>query len=117
IEICTSGLGDPEMWISVDGFEVIRVMNLHWRFRGNENLSVNEMPVQIFWDVHDWLFNSSGTTGHGLFIFKPGELEEECTCASVGDGCNGNDGGRHDLPPERPSKPEFCHVIYAWKFE
>lgn len=118
IEFSLSGLGDPEMWISVDGFEVIHVMNLHWRFRGNDNLTVNNMQVQLFWDVHDWLFSSSSTS-HGLFIFKPGALE--CTPDGFGDGryCDSDGGGRYDSPPqpERAATPEFFHVIYAWKFE
>uniref|UniRef100_A0A6N2L2B5 Kinesin motor domain-containing protein n=1 Tax=Salix viminalis TaxID=40686 RepID=A0A6N2L2B5_SALVM len=117
IEYSLSGLGDPEMGIAVDGFEVIRVMNLNWRFRGNENVKVNDVEVQIFWDVHDWLFSGSSTS-HGLFILKP--AAQEGGDDKVGDGrhCRGNDGGMYDSPKERSSStPEFFHVINAWKYE
>lgn len=84
---------DPEMWVSIDGVVAIRVMNLNWRFRGNETVMVNNLPVQILWDVHDWLFNGSG---HGLFIIKPGTLE------SSGEG-------------RSPSPEGCCHFLYAWR--
>ncbi|GKV37466.1 hypothetical protein SLEP1_g45493 [Rubroshorea leprosula] len=72
IENSLSGHDDPEMWISIDGTVAIRVMNLHWRFRGNETVLVSNTPIEIFWDVHDWLYSSAGDgPTHGLFIFKP----------------------------------------------
>lgn len=58
IENSLSGPGDPEMWISVEGAVVIRVLNLNWRFRGNETGMANNVPLQIFWDVvvhHPWI--------------------------------------------------------------
>ncbi|KAJ8765042.1 hypothetical protein K2173_010518 [Erythroxylum novogranatense] len=118
IEISSSGFGDPEMWISIDGFEVIHVMNLNWRFRGNESVTtINNVLVQIFWDVHDWLFSDTGT-GSGLFILQPGALE--CSSDSVrgGRNSNSNSGRSHDSALELPSNADqFFHIIYAWKFE
>ena len=113
IENSLSGPDDPEMWVSIVGTAVIRIMNLHWRFRGNEIVTVNQTPVQIFWDVHDWLYKSSGSS-HGLFIF-PGAPDSSVHCDSEGkgdDGCN-----IYDSPRESQSIPKFCHVLYAWKFE
>ncbi|KAI3869885.1 hypothetical protein MKW92_036820 [Papaver armeniacum] len=66
-------ISDPEMWISVDGIVVVHVTNLQWKFRGNETVIVNKLPVQVFWDVHDWLFGNP--CGHGMFIFRPGAPE------------------------------------------
>ncbi|XP_027172330.1 uncharacterized protein LOC113771986 [Coffea eugenioides] len=118
IESALSGPYDPEMWISVDGVESLRIPNLHWRFRGNETLLVDDVPVQIFWDVHDWLYNSN-ESGPGTFIFMQGTLECEFD----------NDYGRrnldHDAPsgencdlrPEELSCTEFCHFLYAWMTE
>ncbi|KAF4362364.1 hypothetical protein F8388_008248 [Cannabis sativa] len=121
IENSLSGPGDPEMWISVEGTVVIRVMNLNWRFRGNETIMVNSVPLEIFWDVHDWLF-SSPKTGHGigLFIFKLGTLEEEANPNVITDFdsryfcCNGS---KHDHVDSPKSTSEFCHFLYAWKVE
>ncbi|RDY07300.1 hypothetical protein CR513_08605, partial [Mucuna pruriens] len=76
IETSLSGPDDPEMWISIDGMLASRIMNLHWRFRGNEVVMVDNFPVQIFWDVHDWLFNNNDLgSGPAFFVFKPGFME------------------------------------------
>ncbi|KZV27609.1 hypothetical protein F511_11612 [Dorcoceras hygrometricum] len=92
IESALSGPYDPEMWISIDGIESIRITNLHWRFRGNDTIVVDDVNVEIFWDVHDWLYNGLGSGG-GMFIFRQGGEEEET------------------------SYWEFCHFLYAWKLE
>ncbi|KAB2033111.1 hypothetical protein ERO13_D05G385800v2 [Gossypium hirsutum] len=102
IENCLSDPDDPEMWVTIDGTTIIRVMNLHWRFRGNEIVTVNKTPIQIFWDVHDWLYNKSSSS-HGLFIFIPGEPDSNSIINSDDD-CNIN-------------IPKFCYVLYAWKTE
>ncbi|KAJ4725359.1 DUF868 family protein (DUF868) [Melia azedarach] len=97
IENSLLGPGDPEMWISIDGITTIRILNLHWRFRGNETISVNDTTLQIFWDVHDWLFNESSTS-YGLFIFNPTTISD----------------GSDDI---YDSGQGFCHILYAWKLE
>ncbi|EEF30206.1 conserved hypothetical protein [Ricinus communis] len=126
----SSGLGDPELWISIDSFEVTHVKNLHWRFRGNEKVIMNNVVIDIFWDVHDWLFGSpaSQTSGHGLFIFKPGELDyqpDSDTNRNRNTSRNGNNvlfedklGLGYDSSSEiwTPSSG-FFHVVYAWKLE
>ncbi|PSR95253.1 Elicitor peptide 2 like [Actinidia chinensis var. chinensis] len=105
IETSLSGPSDPEMWISVDGVLLIRVGNLHWRFRGNESVSVENQPVQIFWDVHDWLY-SDPNSGQGIFVFKHGESED-----------NGGGEGRSLCDEDCGDNKEFCHLLYAWKVE
>lgn len=114
IETSLSGPDDPEMWISIDGMLASRIMNLNWKFRGNEIVMVNNLPVQIFWDVHDWLFNDIGS-GPALFIFKPGFLEHtndpnsrEWTERSEGS-------SKYDLIEENPSTGSFFHFLYAWR--
>ncbi|MFQ6662166.1 hypothetical protein Gotur_030069 [Gossypium turneri] len=102
IENCQSDLDDPEMWVIIDDTTIIRVMNLHWRFRRNEIVTVNKTPVQVFWDVHDWLYNKFGSS-HGLFIFIPGEPDSNSIINSDDD-CNIN-------------VPKFCYILYAWKIE
>ncbi|KAF7827041.1 DUF868 family protein [Senna tora] len=90
----TSGSNkDPEMWVSIDGIVLIHVKNLQWKFRGNQTVMVDKQPIQVLWDVHDWLFSGSGS-GPGLFVFKPGpadqsESEKE---GSTQGGCESDDG-------------------------
>ncbi|MCD7446780.1 hypothetical protein HAX54_016873 [Datura stramonium] len=86
VESSTSGPREPEMWISIDGIVLIHIKNLQWKFRGNQTVLMNEQQVQVFWDVHSWLFSEPAGSSHGLFIFKPGvsELESDRDGSSVG---------------------------------
>ncbi|XWS69093.1 hypothetical protein CRYUN_Cryun04dG0149700 [Craigia yunnanensis] len=60
---------DPVLEIRVDGKLAIQIKHLQWKFRGNESIGVGKNGVEVFWDVHDWLFGSGPR--HGLFIFHP----------------------------------------------
>ncbi|KAK2378198.1 hypothetical protein QL285_078780 [Trifolium repens] len=116
IETSLSGPDDPEMWISIDGMLASRIMNLNWKFRGNEIVMVNNLPVQIFWDVHDWLFNDLGT-GPGLFIFKPGCLEHSNNsnskeCIEINE-----DSNKYDSIEDNLSTNGFFHFLYAWRID
>jgi kinesin family protein C2/C3 len=116
IETSLSGPDDPEMWISIDGMLASRIMNLNWKFRGNEIVMVNNLPVQIFWDVHDWLFNDLGT-GPGLFIFKPGCLEHSSNsnskeCIEINE-----DSNKYDSIEDNLSTNGFFHFLYAWRID
>ncbi|TKY57435.1 kinesin heavy chain [Spatholobus suberectus] len=114
IETSLSGPDDPEMWISIDGMLASRIMNLHWRFRGNEIVMVNNLPVQIFWDVHDWLFNDLGS-GPAFFVFKPGFLETISDSNSRECPKRNGDSSRHELLEENSSTKGYCHFLYAWR--
>lgn len=115
---------DPEMWISIDSTVLIRVMNLNWRFRGNEAVMVNNLPVQILWDVHDWLHGKPGSGRPGLFIFKTGP-SAECVSDDDHDPDDGkcsreSEGGSRygsASPQGCPSTPDFCHFLYAWRID
>uniref|UniRef100_A0A7N0TXT8 DUF868 family protein n=1 Tax=Kalanchoe fedtschenkoi TaxID=63787 RepID=A0A7N0TXT8_KALFE len=115
VESSTSWPRDPEMWISVDGIVLIHVKNLQWKFRGNQTISVGSQAVQVFWDVHDWLFKSPGT-GNGLFIFKPA-AEEEWEDAEVGSGSDGSGSRYHSTHSCAGRSSHFCLFLYAWKLE
>lgn len=60
---------DQEMEIRIDGHSAIHVKHLQWKFRGNESIFINKIRVEVFWDVHDWLFCPG--LRHALFVFKP----------------------------------------------
>ncbi|AEE75321.1 unnamed protein product [Arabidopsis thaliana] len=113
IETSLSGPSDPEMWITVDGVPAIRIMNLNWRFRGNEVVTVSDgVSLEIFWDVHDWLFEPSGSSS-GLFVFKP-KAGFESKCLSFNGGYGDGEGEDHDVEDD-DSSPKYCHVLYAVK--
>ncbi|KAG4906845.1 hypothetical protein AAZX31_20G054100 [Glycine max] len=119
VESSTFGNKEPEMWISIDGIVLIHVKNLQWNFRGNQTVMVNKQPVQVFWDVHDWLFSVPGS-GPGLFIFKAGPVEVESEKEErVNEGCDSDNGscasGYYSTLSYAPS--ESCLVLYAYKLE
>lgn len=108
IESALWGPLDPEMWISVDGTESIRVPNLHWRFRGNETIAVGNVSVQILWDVHDWLYGG-GHSGVGIFVFR--------RCEFGMDGRDHHSYGNSFWDDHPSSSTGFCHFLYAWMIE
>ncbi|GAV68433.1 DUF868 domain-containing protein [Cephalotus follicularis] len=119
VETSTTGPRDPEMWVSIDGIVLIHVRNLQWKFRGNQTVMVDKQPVQVFWNVHDWLFGNPGT-GHGLFIFKPGAVESESDREGSGHGCGDSEisnGSCYHSTNTNSGAPEFCLFLYAWKIE
>ncbi|GLT29096.1 hypothetical protein SLA2020_039820 [Shorea laevis] len=69
IGIALGGGVEPEMEIRIDGHMVLHVKHLQWKFRGNESIHMNKLRVEVYWDVHDWLFSPG--LRHALFIFKP----------------------------------------------
>ncbi|KAG8380048.1 hypothetical protein BUALT_Bualt07G0153000 [Buddleja alternifolia] len=125
VESSTSGPRDPEMWISIDGIVLIHIRNLQWKFRGNQTVLVNKQPVQVFWDVHAWLFCAPGSH-HGLFIFKPGspeadsekdEEEEEEEDARGDDQSDCSGPSRYYSTQSYSKASQFCLFLYAWKIE
>ncbi|KAL5711779.1 hypothetical protein ACHQM5_014021 [Ranunculus cassubicifolius] len=141
VENSLLGPRDPEMWISIDGIVLIHITNLQWKFRGNETVLVNKMPIQVYWDVHDWLFGTPGS-GHGVFIFKPGYPENRQESVSKDGSSRGDSGGvsgesdsttnattttttnttftvdeNQPLIQATTSNPDFTLFLYAWKME
>ncbi|CAI0464653.1 unnamed protein product [Linum tenue] len=116
---CNSNGVDHEMEIRVDGKREIEVKHLQWKFRGNESMVVsNKDRVEVYWDVHDWLFGSGPR--HGLFIFKP--VSGSCSSSSDYDGdqemrFDSGGGSVGDGDESGGSSSNFCLFLYAWKVE
>ncbi|XP_057948786.1 uncharacterized protein LOC131144267 [Malania oleifera] len=117
----SSSLGgfDPEMEIKVDGHLAIHVKHLQWKFRGNESIHMNKTRVEVFWDVHDWLFSSGPR--HALFIFKP--IPSSTTPPSLASSpplsstpeANSNSTSWEEY--NAGDSPTFCLFFHAWKVE
>ncbi|EPS71408.1 hypothetical protein M569_03349 [Genlisea aurea] len=84
-----------EMEIQINGIRAIHVGHLEWKFRGNQSIDLNKSRIDVYWDVHDWLFNPG--LRHGLFIFKPKSQKI--------------------IDSDNDTDIEFCLFIYAWKLE
>ncbi|KAE8688960.1 high-affinity nitrate transporter 3.1-like [Hibiscus syriacus] len=87
---------EPEMEMRIDNQLVLHVKHLQWKFRGNETFQVNKTRVEVYWDVHDWLFSPG--LRRALFIFKP-VLSSSSPCGNT------------------VISAEFCLLLYAWKIE
>ncbi|KAL3505913.1 hypothetical protein ACH5RR_031295 [Cinchona calisaya] len=69
IESDSNGIDDPCLMIRIDSKTVMQVRNLQWKFRGNYTILVDGLPVEVFWDVYNWLFGNSGF-GSAVFVFQ-----------------------------------------------
>ncbi|CAL0320568.1 unnamed protein product [Lupinus luteus] len=68
IECDTVGLNDSCLVIRIDSKTVMMVKRLKWKFRGNHTILVDGVPVEVFWDVHNWLFGNA--MGNAVFMFQ-----------------------------------------------
>ncbi|KAJ1261185.1 hypothetical protein BS78_09G008300 [Paspalum vaginatum] len=96
---------DMEMSIAIDGEEVVQVKHLQWKFRGNQSVTFSRAKVEVYWDVHDWLFSAG--TRPALFIFRPIVLSS--ASAPAGMMLDGTVAGA--------AAAGFCLYLYAWKLD
>ncbi|PUZ68886.1 hypothetical protein GQ55_2G064400 [Panicum hallii var. hallii] len=75
IECDTASAKDPSLVIHIDRRPVMRVRRLAWKFRGNQTILVDGLPVEVFWDVHGWLFGSA--TSSAVFMFQTCQAPEK----------------------------------------
>ncbi|QCD77661.1 uncharacterized protein LOC114187272 [Vigna unguiculata] len=68
IECDTASVSDPSLVIRIDSKTVMQVKRLRWKFRGNHTILVDGLAVEVFWDVHNWLFGTS--LGNAVFMFR-----------------------------------------------
>ncbi|KAG6420132.1 hypothetical protein SASPL_116651 [Salvia splendens] len=116
IECNTRGSDDPFLVIRVDAKTVMQVQHLRWKFRGNCTILVDEMPVEVFWDVHSWLFGSG--VGSGVFMFHSSlSAEKLWSSPSVSDpsACSWSCSG--SFKESKSKSLGFSLVLYAWKSE
>ncbi|KAL9227487.1 hypothetical protein vseg_003170 [Gypsophila vaccaria] len=124
---------DHEMEVRVDGQVVINVKHLQWKFRGNECILVNKLRVEVYWDVHDWLFSPG--LRNALFIFKPiippSMLQSPSSLSSLLSSSppsedlsltplssqTGGSGSTADGLVIEDRLSEFSLFLYAWKVE
>ncbi|KAK4264406.1 hypothetical protein QN277_025585 [Acacia crassicarpa] len=120
---CLNGV-EPEMEIRIDGHLVIHVKHLQWKFRGNESIHLSKMRIEVYWDVHDWLFSPG--LKHALFIFKPimSSLSLSSSSSSSTTPLSSQTGSSGSLMEalggfsgSTSSSSEFCLFLYAWKVE
>ncbi|KAJ0700223.1 hypothetical protein HanOQP8_Chr10g0365271 [Helianthus annuus] len=101
------GPDEPRLVVRLDSKIVMQVQHLVWKFRGNCTISVDGLPVEVYWDVHNWLFGSS--TGSAVFMFQTCPGFEKSGAFAV---------DRAMINPWSCSQSSgFCLTLYAWKSE
>jgi hypothetical protein len=116
IECDTIGVSDPCLLLRVDCKTVMQVKQLRWKFRGNHTILVDGLAVELFWDVHNWLFGTS--VGNAVFMFK--------TCSSAEKLWASQPLSDPNVLPRsfsqrfldsRSQNLGFSLILYAWKHE
>ncbi|KAI3688687.1 hypothetical protein L2E82_46451 [Cichorium intybus] len=107
---------DSEMEIRIDGHLMIHINHLQWKFRGNASVNLKNVKLEVYWDVHDWLFNHG--LRHALFIINstapadfPAMSSPATPLSSESWSCGSSDGS------ESSGLYEFCLFLFAWKVE
>ena len=95
---------------------MMQVKRLRWKFRGNHTILVDGLPVEVFWDVHNWLFGNP--MGNAIFMFQTC-LSAEKLCASQ----TTFDPSVFTRSCSQKSRDHhvqglgFSLILYAWKHE
>uniref|UniRef100_A0A6M2EUX6 DUF868 domain-containing protein n=1 Tax=Populus davidiana TaxID=266767 RepID=A0A6M2EUX6_9ROSI len=116
IECDTIGVSDPCLLVRVDCKTVMQVKRLRWKFRGNHTILVDGLAIEVFWDVHNWLFGAS--VGNAVFMFK--------TCTSSEKLWSSQPLSDPNVLPlsfsqrfldSKSQNLGFSLILYAWKHE
>lgn len=95
---------NPQFEIHIDRKSVMQVKNLSWKFRGNQTIHVDGNPVEVFWDVHSWLFGSPMSCS-AVFMFQTCSTSEKMSswsCSEV-------------FWKAQSAGLGFSLVLYAWR--
>ncbi|QHO45883.1 uncharacterized protein DS421_6g182600 [Arachis hypogaea] len=99
---------EPCLVIRIDSKTVMQVKQLKWKFRGNHTILVDGLAVEVFWDLHNWLFGNA--LGNAVFMFR--------TCISSTEKGKSSVSDPSVLSQQlRDSQLQFSLILYAWKNE
>lgn len=105
LECDMSGSKDPSLEIRIGKKRVLQVKRLTWNFRGNQTVFVDGLPIEVLWDVHDWLFGSSNRCA--VFLFQSGKSMENFLSTSRS----------QDKKEHEARRFGFTLILHAWKVE
>lgn len=115
IECETFGNNDPHLVVRLDSKIVMQIKHLQWTFRGNQTILVDGLPVQILWDVYNWLFGTN--FGSATFMFQTCSRTEKLWASQTLDPSEPPWPCLQSSRESNSSDPGFALTLYAWKNE
>ncbi|KAJ8643501.1 hypothetical protein MRB53_005249 [Persea americana] len=116
IECETVGLRDPCLSICIDKKPVMQIKHLTWKFRGNQTILVDGLPVEVFWDVYNWFFGT--TMGSAVFLFQTCLSTEKLWSSSHTSDLSVLPWSCAQIVRETQLQGRgFSLILYAWKSE
>ncbi|KAL3828794.1 hypothetical protein ACJIZ3_017596 [Penstemon smallii] len=116
IECDTNGNDDPCLLILIDAKLVMKVKHLRWKFRGNYTITVDGLPIEVYWDVHNWLFGPS--LGNAVFMFQTNlSAEKLWNSSSLRDSSVMSWSCLESFREPKSQGLGFTLILYAWKNE
>ncbi|CAA2967320.1 Hypothetical predicted protein [Olea europaea subsp. europaea] len=116
VKIECDGSNDACLVIRIDTKPVMQVKNLRWKFRGNYTILVDGLPVEIFWDVHNWLFGPG--LGNAVFMFQTcWSAENLWSSQTLSDHSIFSLSCSDSFMQSKLPGPSFSLFLYAWKNE
>ncbi|XP_073046956.1 uncharacterized protein [Primulina eburnea] len=107
---------DPCLFVRVDAKTVMQIKHLKWKFRGNHTILVDGLPVEVFWDVHNWFFGQS--LGNAVFMFQTSSSAEKLWASpSISDSSMYSWSCSESFRESKSSGLGFSLFLYAWKNE
>ncbi|XP_073053733.1 uncharacterized protein [Primulina eburnea] len=116
IECDTNLSDDPFLLVRVDAKTVMQIQHVKWKFRGNYTILVDGLPVEMFWDVHNWFFGQS--LGNAVFMFQTSSAADKLwTSPSISDSFMFSWSCSESFRESKSSGLDFSLFLYAWKNE
>lgn len=111
----SGGTHDLCLVIRVDSKPTMQVKRLHWKFRGNQTILVDGLAVEVYWDVHDWLFGSGAAPASAIFMFNLSAEKSWVTHSqNLGDAWSFS---QTFLDSKSSRSLGFSLILHAWKNE
>lgn len=118
IDCDTISVNDPCLIIRVDGKTLLQVKRLRWKFRGNHTILVDGLAVEVFWDIHNWLFGTSSSVGNAVFMFKTCLSADKLWASqSLSDSSTLQWSFSQRFLDNKSQNLGFSLILYAWKHE
>jgi len=116
IECDTVSTNDPCLIIRVDRKNMMQVKPLRWKFRGNHTILVDGLPVEVFWDMHSWLFGTS--PGSAVLMFRTSfSAEKLWPSQPPSDSSVLHWSHSQRFQDSQSRQLGFSLILYAWKQE